>query len=92
MFHDKRMFKIKKGDLGSPFSSQIVTDIKAKFANQEGNLRGGISRIYLSFSNIWEPCHEAINIRHVTSERHWKGTFNFTEIISNFGLKQRTEC
>ena len=92
MFHDKRMFEIKKGDLGSPFSSQIATDNKAKFGNQEGNLRGGISRIYLSFSNIWEPCHEAINIRHVASERHWKGTFNFTEIISNFGLKQRTEC
>ena len=34
-----------------------------KIANREKTLCGGISRIYLSFSNIWKPCHGAINIR-----------------------------
>ena len=65
MFHDKRMYEMKKEDLRNKNlsswqniwnSSQIATDIKAKLANQEGTLRGGISRIYLFFSNIWKPC------------------------------------
>ena len=29
---------------------------------------------------------------HVISEWHWKRTFDFTEIISNFGLKRGTVC
>ena len=35
---------------------------KRKLANQEEALHGGISRIYLSFSNIWKPCHRTINL------------------------------
>ena len=27
---------------------------------------------------------------NVISELHWKGTFDFTEIINNFGLQQGT--
>ena len=27
---------------------------------------------------------------HVISERHWQDTFDFTEIINNFGLKRRS--
>ena len=29
---------------------------------------------------------------HVISERHWKGTFGFNEIINNYGLKRGTIC
>ena len=28
----------------------------------------------------------------VRSKRSWNGTFNFTEIINNYGLKQGTLC
>ena len=31
-------------------------------------------------------------VAHVISERHWKGTFDFTEIINNYGLKRGTVC
>ena len=42
-------------------SNQFATDIKEKIANQEEALRGGISRIYFTFPNIWKSCHGAIN-------------------------------
>ena len=44
-------------------SRQIVADIEEKSANQGEVLHGGISRIYLSLSNKWKPCHGAINSR-----------------------------
>ena len=44
-------------------NKQIAADIEGKLANQGEVLRGGISRIYLSLSNKWKPCHGAINSR-----------------------------
>ena len=41
-------------------SRQIAADIEEKLANKGEVLRGGISRIYLSLSNKWKPCHGAI--------------------------------
>ena len=31
-------------------------------------------------------------VGHVISERYWKRTFDFTEIVNNFGLKRETVC
>ena len=31
-------------------------------------------------------------IGHVILKRHWKSTFDFTEIVNNYGLKQETVC
>ena len=42
---------------------QVAADIEGKLANRGEVLRGGMSRIYLSLSNKWKPCHGAINSR-----------------------------
>ena len=44
-------------------SRQIAADMEEKLSNQGEIFHGGISRIYLSLSNKWKPCHEAINSR-----------------------------
>ena len=41
----------------------IAADIEEKLTKQGEVLRGRISRIYLSLSNKWKPCHKAINSR-----------------------------
>ena len=69
---------------------QIAADIEEKLANQGEVLRREISPIYLSLSNKWKPCHGAINSRPRISERHWKSTFDFSEIVNNCGLKPGT--
>ena len=33
---------------------------------------------------------ELSTVGHVISERHWKSTFDFTEIVNNYGLKRGT--
>ena len=35
---------------------------------------------------------EPSKVGHVISERHRKSTFDFTEIVNNYGLKQGTVC
>ena len=35
---------------------------------------------------------EPSRVIHLTSERHWKSTFNFTEIVKKCGLKRGTVC
>ena len=35
---------------------------------------------------------ESSTVCHVISERHWKSTFDFTEIVNNYGLKLGTVC
>ena len=37
-------------------------------------------------SHVTEP----YTVGHVISVRHSKGTFDFSEIVSNYGLKRRT--
>ena len=44
-------------------SRQTTAGTAEKLANQGKVIRGGISRIYLSLSNEWKPCHQAINSR-----------------------------
>ena len=69
---------------------QIAADIEEKWANQGEVFRGGISPIYLSSPNKWKPCHGAIvgSVGYLISERHWKSTFDFSKIVSNYGLKR----
>ena len=31
-------------------------------------------------------------VGHVISDRHWKSTVDFTEIVNNYGLKKETAC
>ena len=76
-------------------SRYIAADIEEKLVNQEEffRTRGGISRIHLSLSSKWKSCHGVINsLCYVISERHWKSTFDFTEIVNNYGLKLGTVC
>ena len=81
MFQDKQMHERKKLDLRKKNllswqiilnSSQIAAYIEKKLANQGEVIRGGISRIYLSLSNKWKPCHRAINSQgvHLTLPPH----------------------
>ena len=35
---------------------------------------------------------EPSTVGHVISERHCKSTFDFTEIVNNYGLKRATVC
>ena len=35
---------------------------------------------------------EPSRVGHVISERHWKSTFDFNEIVKNYRLKQGTVC
>ena len=39
-------------------------------------------------NHIMEP----LTVGHVISEWHWKSTFNFTEIVNDYGLKRGTVC
>ena len=75
-------------------SRQIVADIEEKLDNQGEVLRtrGGISCIHLSLSSKWKPCHEPSTVGRVISERQRKSTFDFTEIVNNYGLKRGTVC
>ena len=68
---------------------QIAADIEGKWVNQEEALCGGMSRIYLSLANKWKPFQEAI-MGHLNSEQHGKSTFDFSEIVNNYGLKRGT--
>ena len=68
---------------------QTAADVQEKLANQGEALHGGISHIYVSLWNKWKSCQGAIDSRLCT-ERHSKSTFNFSEIVNNYGLKQGT--
>ena len=35
---------------------------------------------------------ELSTVSHVISEQHWKSTFDFTELVNNYRLKQGTVC
>ena len=73
-------------------SRQILADIKEKSANQGEDLRGGISRVFLSLSNKWKPCDEAINSQPHNLKTALKSSYNITEIVNNYGLKRETAC
>ena len=69
---------------------QIAADVEEKRANQGEVLRWGISPIYLSSSNKWKPCHRAINSRLHNLRMALECTFDFREIVTNYGLKRGT--
>ena len=78
--------------LAEHFEQQTITeDIEKNWANQGEVLRGGISRIYLSLPKLRETMpRNQKTVGHVISEQHWKNTFDFTEIVNNYGLKRET--
>ena len=43
-------------------------------------------------SSKWNHATESPTVDHVISEQHCKSTFDFTKIVNNYGLKQRTVC
>ena len=48
--------------------------------------------VLFTFANQTNRDHamEPQTVSHVISERHWKSTFNFSEIVNNYGLKRVT--
>ena len=76
-------------------SKKIAADVEEKLANQGEVLRGGIRHIYLFIFPYQRYRNHAMNsstVGHVIPERQWKSTFNFTEIVHNYGLKRGTIC
>ena len=70
-------------------SRQIAADIKQKL---ELNKRSFIEEsvvFILSYQTNGDHVTELSTVRHAIAERHWKSTFNFNEIINNYGLKQK---
>ena len=70
-------------------SRQIAADIKEKFANQGEVLRGGIN-LYLSYQTNGNHATEPQRVGHVISERHWKSTSNFSEIVNKLRVEARS--
>ena len=69
---------------------QIAADIEEKLANQREVLRGGISCIYLSYQTNGNHATEPQTVGHVISERHWKSTFDFKEIVNKIWVEARS--
>ena len=67
---------------------KIEADMEEKWANQGELLREGIS----TFPQQTNGNHaaEPQTVEHVISERHWESTFDFSEFVNNYGLKQGT--
>ena len=63
-------------------SRKIAAEIKEKLPDHEEALCRGIKLIYLCLSKKWKPCHGCFN---VTSDHHWKSTFDFTETLNCYG-------
>ena len=59
----RNRFKKEKFVVLAEYFEQQADCSREKLAKQGEVLRGGISRIYLSLSNKWKPCHGAINSR-----------------------------
>ena len=67
-------------------SRQIAANIEEKFANQGEVLRGGTS-LYLSYQTNGNHATEPQTVGHVISKRHWKSTFDFSEIVSKLYIQ-----
>ena len=67
-------------------SRRIAADIEEKFTHQGEVLRGGIS-LYLYYQTNGNHATEPQTVGHVISERHWKSTFNFSEIVSKLQVE-----
>ena len=50
--------------------------------------------VLFTFANQTNGDHatEPQTVGHVISEQHWKSTFDFSEIVNNYGLKRGTLC
>ena len=96
MFQDKRMQETKKNIqyitnccLGNIFGTagrlqqiqKINQPIKCKSFAEEPVVS---TSPYQTHGN---NATESSTVGYVISERHWKNTFDFTEIVSNYGLK-----
>ena len=87
-------FKIEKFlVLAECFEQQTdCSRYRRKIANQGEVLcnRGGI--FTFPYQANGNHATKPSTVGHVISERHWKSTFDFTEIVNNYGLKRGTVC
>ena len=70
-------------------SRQIAADIKQKLELNKRSFIEESAVFILSYQTNGNHVTELSTVRHAISERHWKSTFNFNEIINNYGLKQK---
>ena len=81
-------FKHAAGWKLSNLTTKIFNEnYRKKIANQGEVLRGGISRIYISYQTNGNHATEPSAVGHVNSKQHWKSTFGFTETVNSYGLK-----
>ena len=74
-------------------SRQIATGIEETQVNQGEVLRGEESVVFtFPYQTNGNHATELSTVGHVISEPHWKSTFDFTEIVNNYGLKRGTVC
>ena len=74
-------------------STQIVVDIEEKLSNQGEVLLTEESVVFASpYQANGNHATETLTVGHVMSQRDWKSTFDFTEIVNNYGLKRGTVC
>ena len=73
-------------------NKQIVGDIEEKLANQ-GEALCTHGRIFtFPYQANGNHATEPSTVSHITSKQHWKSTFDFTEIVNNYGLKWGAVC
>ena len=70
-------------------SRQIAADIKQKLELNKRSFMEESAVFILPYQTNGNHVTELSTVRHAISERHWKSTFNFNEIINNYGLKQK---
>ena len=75
-------------------SRQIAADLEEKLANQGEVFRTREESVTVTFSYQANGNHatELSTVGHVILERHWKSTFDFTEILNNYWWKRGTVC
>ena len=73
---------------------EIAADIEEKLANQGESFELVEELVVFAFCYQANGNHatEPSIVGHVISERHWKSTFYFTEIVNSYGLKGGTIC
>ena len=73
-------------------NKQIVADIEEKLANQGEVFRNREGIFTFPYQANGNHATEPSTVGHVISQQQWKSTFDFTEIVNNYGLKWGTVC
>ena len=71
-------------------SRQIAVDIEKNQAIKEKFFVEETIVFTFPYQTNGNHATEPSTVGHVISERHWKSTFDFTEIVNNYGLKRGT--